>query len=262
MVGRDIGTVVLPEAGLKVFLTASVEERAKRRYQELMNSGRTVSYSQVLEDLQGRDKLDTERHASPAKPAEDAQVINTDDLSVGAVVDRILETFKQRHEAIIPTASNLIMTGRASGFRQVGGRRQGKHASWGPCDRRGQSSKQRRPTPLGGQLAQEAPFSGQGQHLHEPVGWMDATQLRRIPTQARRSGRRRNTLGPRGPIEGQGVGSLPGGHQEPREHEKGIAWSGAYGRKVAGSHTPVGISGTEKIGAHLEGGFPNGPYTR
>ena len=102
MVGRDIGAVVLPKARLKVFLTASVEERAKRRYQELINSGRTVSYSQVLGDLQGRDKLDTERHVSPAKPAEDAEVINTDDLSVGAVVDRILETFKQRHGAIIP----------------------------------------------------------------------------------------------------------------------------------------------------------------
>ena len=102
MVGRDIGAVVLPKARLKIFLTASVEERAKRRYQELMNSGSTVSYSQVLENLQGRDKLDTERHASPAKPAEDAEVINTDDLSVGAVVDRILETFEQHHGAIIP----------------------------------------------------------------------------------------------------------------------------------------------------------------
>ncbi len=95
MVGRDIGTVVLPDAGLKIFLYASVEERAKRRYQELQTLGQEVSYGQVLDDLQRRDKIDTERSHSPLKAAEDAHVINTSDMDTLEVVDKILAVLKE-----------------------------------------------------------------------------------------------------------------------------------------------------------------------
>lgn len=91
MVGRDIGTVVLHDADLKVFLLASAKERARRRYQEMVESGRQVEYAVVLEEMEQRDKLDAERSLSPLRPAEDAQLIDTDDIGVADVVERILE---------------------------------------------------------------------------------------------------------------------------------------------------------------------------
>ncbi len=90
MVGRDVGTVVLPDAPLKLFLTASKEERARRRYEELRTVGQGLSYEQVLSDLERRDRLDTEREAGPLRPATDACVMATDDLSLDEVVERIL----------------------------------------------------------------------------------------------------------------------------------------------------------------------------
>jgi cytidylate kinase len=89
MAGRDIGTVVLPWAELKVFLTASTEERAKRRHSELLRRGRNSSLEDVLADLKKRDELDINRTISPLKPAEDAIIINTENLSLEQVVDRI-----------------------------------------------------------------------------------------------------------------------------------------------------------------------------
>lgn len=77
MDGRDIGTVVLPNASLKLFLTASSEERARRRYQELVSSGVNVSYEDVLSDLKLRDKNDSSRDIAPLKPALDAVIVNT-----------------------------------------------------------------------------------------------------------------------------------------------------------------------------------------
>ncbi len=91
MVGRDVGTVVLPDAPLKLFLTASKEERARRRYEELRTVGQGLSYEQVLSDLERRDRLDTEREAGPLRPATDACVMATDDLSLDEVVERVLE---------------------------------------------------------------------------------------------------------------------------------------------------------------------------
>ncbi len=96
MVGRDIGTVVLPNARLKVFLTASVAERARRRHAELQASGHGMPYRDVLKDLARRDKLDSERKVAPLKPAPDAQIIATDNLTVDMVVERILELVRQR----------------------------------------------------------------------------------------------------------------------------------------------------------------------
>ncbi len=96
MAGRDIGTVVLPHAPVKVFLTASVAERARRRHAELQVSGHSVPYQDVLEDLARRDKLDSERKVAPLRPATDAHVVDTDGLSIEMVVGRILEMVRQQ----------------------------------------------------------------------------------------------------------------------------------------------------------------------
>lgn len=89
MAGRDIGTVVLPSAELKIFLTASTEERAKRRHRELLKRGEHSSLETVLADLRKRDEMDINRSISPLKPAEAAIIINTENLSLEQVVDKI-----------------------------------------------------------------------------------------------------------------------------------------------------------------------------
>jgi len=89
MAGRDIGTVVLPWAELKIFLTASTKERARRRYKELLKRGDNSSLEIVLADLKKRDEMDINRIISPLKPAEDAIIINTKNLSLEQVVDKI-----------------------------------------------------------------------------------------------------------------------------------------------------------------------------
>jgi cytidylate kinase len=89
MAGRDIGTVVLPWAELKIFLTASTEERAKRRYKELLERGQNSSLEIVLADLKKRDEMDIHRTISPLKPAEDAIIIDTENFSLEQVVDKI-----------------------------------------------------------------------------------------------------------------------------------------------------------------------------
>ena len=90
MAGRDIGTVVLPDAQVKVLLTASVEVRARRRHQELQRIGDPMDYPQVVDDLIRRDKIDSERTDSPLRPAKDAVTISTDDLGVADLAERIL----------------------------------------------------------------------------------------------------------------------------------------------------------------------------
>ncbi|MFO7773915.1 MAG: (d)CMP kinase [Dehalococcoidia bacterium] len=89
MAGRDISTVVLPWAELKVFLTASTEERARRRHAELLERGQNASLETVLADLKKRDDIDIRRAVSPLKPAEDAVIVDTEGLSLEEVVDRI-----------------------------------------------------------------------------------------------------------------------------------------------------------------------------
>ena len=95
MVGRDIGTVVLPNADLKVYLDASVTERATRRYQELSALAHDVTPQAVLADLRRRDRIDSQRAESPLQAAEDAIVINTDGLSLNEVVQQVLEQAKK-----------------------------------------------------------------------------------------------------------------------------------------------------------------------
>jgi cytidylate kinase len=90
MAGRDIGTIVLPRAELKVYLCASFEERARRRYLELVERGEVVDYQAVLNDLKRRDKIDSERAVSPLQPAQDARLVNTDGLNVEQVLSEIL----------------------------------------------------------------------------------------------------------------------------------------------------------------------------
>ncbi len=90
MAGRDIGTVVLPDADLKIFLTASPEERARRRHQEMLDAGQAVELEQVLAELLQRDKLDMERANSPLRPADGAHVLNTESMGIDQVVGRIM----------------------------------------------------------------------------------------------------------------------------------------------------------------------------
>jgi len=87
MVGRDIGTVVLPEADLKIYLDATVEERARRRWREMKERGKNADYQAVLRSMRRRDKIDRSRDVSPLRPAEDAVKIDTTKMDVETVVD-------------------------------------------------------------------------------------------------------------------------------------------------------------------------------
>lgn len=95
--GRDMGTVVFPDAGLKVFLTASVEARAQRRYKQLIDKGIETNIAALRQDLEARDARDASRSAAPLKPAEDAYPLDSSDLSVEQVVARILGWYAQQH---------------------------------------------------------------------------------------------------------------------------------------------------------------------
>ncbi len=92
MVGRDIGTVVLPDADRKIFLTASASERARRRGDELAARGEVRPRQELLHEILRRDQLDRERVVSPLRPAEDATVVQTDGLSVGQALEKVLQT--------------------------------------------------------------------------------------------------------------------------------------------------------------------------
>jgi cytidylate kinase len=93
MAGRDIGTVVLPDAELKVYLDASSEERVRRRHEELRALGRNETADDVRAELGLRDEIDSGRATSPLRPADGALVIDTGGLSLDAVVDRIMKAF-------------------------------------------------------------------------------------------------------------------------------------------------------------------------
>jgi len=95
--GRDIGTVVFPNADVKVFLTASPEERARRRTKELRGKGQNAEFAQILSEQNERDARDSHRVDSPLMPAADAVILSTDDLDIEAVVARILDLCKERH---------------------------------------------------------------------------------------------------------------------------------------------------------------------
>jgi cytidylate kinase len=94
--GRDIGTVVFPDAEVKVFLTATDEARAKRRHDELTQAGHVVPFEQVLDELRDRDKRDVERDISPLRPAEDALLLDTSASSLDEVVAELERIVRAR----------------------------------------------------------------------------------------------------------------------------------------------------------------------
>ncbi|MDO5124650.1 MAG: (d)CMP kinase [Eubacteriales bacterium] len=96
MDGRDIGTVVLPDAKVKIFLTASAEIRAKRRFDELAAKGETVSYDDVLRDVKERDFNDMNRPIAPLKPAEDSILVDTSELSLEESIRLLINTIKEK----------------------------------------------------------------------------------------------------------------------------------------------------------------------
>ena len=96
MDGRDIGTVVLPDAQLKIFLTASSCARAERRLRELRQKGQDVSFEEVLRDIELRDKNDSERAAAPLRAAEDAVVVDTTELNFAESCEKIAALIKER----------------------------------------------------------------------------------------------------------------------------------------------------------------------
>lgn len=95
--GRDMGTVVFPDAQLKIFLLASTEERVLRRYNQLKEKGINVNLNDLIEALRERDRRDQERLVAPLRPAEDAICINTDHLTVEQVVEKILLEFRGKN---------------------------------------------------------------------------------------------------------------------------------------------------------------------
>ena len=89
LVGRDIGTVVLPGADVKIYLTASAKTRARRRHGERIAASEESSYDEVLSELRERDRIDSGRSTSPLQPAEDAHILDTDNMALEEVVDRM-----------------------------------------------------------------------------------------------------------------------------------------------------------------------------
>ena len=92
--GRDMGTVIFPDAGLKVFLTASVEARADRRYKQLIGKGFSANMADLLQDLRERDARDTQRAVAPLKPAEGAHLLETSDMSIDQAVAQVLAWYR------------------------------------------------------------------------------------------------------------------------------------------------------------------------
>lgn len=91
MVGRDIGTVVLPEADLKIYLDASAEERARRRYDEIVGRGELADYDEILAKVKERDHIDSTRDVAPLRAADDAVVVDSDELDADQVFQKIME---------------------------------------------------------------------------------------------------------------------------------------------------------------------------
>lgn len=94
MVGRDIGTVVLPEAGVKIYLDASAEERARRRHDEIIARGQASDYNEILKKVIERDRIDSTRAVAPLRPADDAVIIDSDRMNAAQVLGHVLTLCK------------------------------------------------------------------------------------------------------------------------------------------------------------------------
>ena len=100
--GRDIGTVVCPEAEVKIFVTASLEGRARRRHKELLERGEASIYARVVQEMRARDRRDSERAAAPLRPAPDAVVLDTNELDAGDAFRAALEIVDSRRSGVTP----------------------------------------------------------------------------------------------------------------------------------------------------------------
>lgn len=98
--GRDIGTVICPEAPVKLFITADTEIRAKRRHKELQSKGIDVTYEAVLTDMRERDERDSNRSTAPMKPAEDALILDTSDLSADEALEQALALIEEKLQGV------------------------------------------------------------------------------------------------------------------------------------------------------------------
>lgn len=96
MDGRDIGTVIMPDAQVKIFLSADVTERAERRYQELLKQGQNVDYDTILCDITERDKNDSSRDIAPLKPADDAILFNNSGLEINETLDSVIKIINEK----------------------------------------------------------------------------------------------------------------------------------------------------------------------
>ena len=101
MVGRDIGTVVMPDAEIKLYLDASTEERAKRRTLELLERGKSVTFEEILKDMIRRDEIDSSRKIAPLRPAEDALIINSSQMNAEEVFDYIVKLIEEKYAYIL-----------------------------------------------------------------------------------------------------------------------------------------------------------------
>ncbi len=100
--GRDIGTVVCPEAEVKIFVTASLEGRARRRHKQLLERGEASIYARVVQEMRARDRRDSERAAAPLRPAPDAVVLDTNELDAGDTFRAALEIVDSRRAGLTP----------------------------------------------------------------------------------------------------------------------------------------------------------------
>ncbi len=96
MEGRDIGTTVFPNANVKIYLDASIEERAKRRYKQDIEKGENITYEEILENIKQRHILETQREISPLKKADDAILVDTTNLSIEEVKNKVIEIIKEK----------------------------------------------------------------------------------------------------------------------------------------------------------------------
>jgi cytidylate kinase len=108
MVGRDIGTVVMADADLKIYLTASVQERARRRCLERQRLGQESNYEQVLRDIQRRDRIDSGRKAAPLKAAPDAVTVDTSSMSIADVLECVGRLVEERCQSLAPRGGEAI----------------------------------------------------------------------------------------------------------------------------------------------------------
>ena len=113
--GRDMGTVVFPDAGLKVFLTASVQARAERRHKQLMEKGISTNIADLSQELEARDRRDTERSTAPLRPAEDAYRLDSSDLSVDEVVAQVLHWYDAQRRRPVNARTAVVGSSKAGG---------------------------------------------------------------------------------------------------------------------------------------------------